>query len=213
MALGDGVLYGLRYRSFEGEERHGRFVHLMRIALPSAAILLVALVLIWPLVYEGQPGFTLIFSELDNFDDTLRMKNPRFVGSDGQDRLFSIEAQSAYQAAVDDENVYLEGIVADVRMDEKFWIALDAPTGILRREADILELAGQVNVFSSLGYEIHGRQFRLDLKEGVVVSDTQVFGQGPLGTFEAAGMRADVEGGSFELSGGVRMTIYPRAID
>lgn len=213
MALGDGVLYGLRYRSFTGEERHGRFVHLMRIALPSAAILLVAVVLIWPVLYEGQPGFTLAFSELDDFDDTLRMKNPRFVGSGGQDRIFSIEAQSAYQAAVDDENVYLEGISADIASGTKFWVALDAPTGILRRENDILELAGQVNVFSSLGYEIHGRQFRLDLNEGIVVSDTQVFGQGPLGAFEAAGMQADVEGRSFELSGGVRMTIYPRAVE
>lgn len=213
MALGDGVLYGLRYRSFKGEERHHRFVRLMRIALPAVAIFLVAIVLIWPVVYDGQPGFTLAFSQLDDFDDTLRMERPQFVGSDGQDRRFSVEAQSAYQAAVDDENVYLEGISADVSSDAEFWIALDAPSGIFRRETDVLELAGQVNVFSSLGYEVHGRAFRVNLKEGTVVADTRVFGQGPLGAFEAAEMHVDVEGGSFELSGGVRMMIYPRAID
>lgn len=200
----------LSHRSFEAVERYNRFVRHMKIGLTVAAILLTAVILIWPLFSQREPGFTLAFSELQDYDDTLRMKQPRFVGVDSRNRLFSIEAQSAFQPAINDEEIFLDTIVADVKSEADSWIALDAPTGVFRQHDEVLELSGQVNVFSNLGYEIHGRQLRLDLKEGVVASEQPVFGQGPFGVFEAGGLDTDVDGAFLRLHSGVKMTVYPQ---
>jgi len=200
----------LSHRSFEAVERYARFVRQMKIGLPAVAIVITAVILIWPLFSKREPGFTLAFSELKDFDDTLRMEQPRFVGADSHNRLFAIEAQSAYQPALNDEEIFLDTIVADVKSEGDSWIALDAPTGVFRQHDEVLELSGQVNVFSNLGYEIHGRQLRLDLKEGVVVSERTVFGQGPFGVFEAGGLDTDVDGAFLRLHSGVKMTVYPQ---
>jgi len=200
----------MSHRSFEAVARYNRFVQAMKIGLTTVAILLTAVILIWPIFSQREPGFTLAFSELEDFDDTLRMKQPRFVGMDSRERVFAIEAQSAYQPALNDEEIFLDTIVADVKSETDSWIALDAPTGVFRQHDEVLELSGQVNVFSNLGYEIHGRQLRLDMKEGVVVSEQTVFGQGPFGVFEAGGLDTDVDGSFLRLHSGVKMTVYPQ---
>ena len=200
----------MSHRSFEAVERYNRFVRKMKIGLATAAVLLAALILIWPVFSQREPGFTLAFSELQDFDDTLRMKAPRFVGADSRGRLFAIEAQSAYQPALNDEEIFLDTIVADVKSNIDSWIVIDAPTGVFRQHDEALELSGQVNVFSNLGYEIHGRQLRLNLREGIVISEQTVFGQGPFGVFEAGALDTDVEGSFLLLHSGVKMTIYPK---
>ncbi|MFN3231393.1 MAG: LPS export ABC transporter periplasmic protein LptC [Alphaproteobacteria bacterium] len=194
-------------------DRYTRAVRLAKRVLPALAALIVLSVVIWPLTKNSQSGFTLAFEELKQFDDTARMVKPRFVGTDMQDRSFSITAETAYHDAGDDEMVMLDTISADVRMLSGEWLALDAPTGIFRPKDEILDLSGQVNVFSGSGFEVHTRQLQLNLSSGTGRSEQPVYGQGAFGVFEAGGAEVDVKGEYLKLSDGVAMTVYPRAIE
>ena len=132
-----------RQRDIRHDERYDRYVRLMKRALPAGAALVLIGVLAWPLLQESNSGFTLSFSEITEFDDKVRMENPRFVGTDMKDRSFSITADSAYHRADNDERVVLDAINADVRLTNGAWVALDAPAGVFHPQAENLDLSGQ----------------------------------------------------------------------
>jgi lipopolysaccharide export system protein LptC len=195
------------------EDRYSRYVRLMKRVLPAGAALLLAGILVVPALRGTTSGFTLAFSELKESDDKARMVEPRFVGTDTQDRSFSISASSAYHDAGNDETVILDTISADIKMKNGSWVALDAPVGTFHPETEILDLSGQVNVFSDSGMEVHAPEMRLNLAEGKGSSDAAVHGQGPFGKFRAGGVDVDVKNENVTLRDGVKMTVYPRAVD
>ncbi len=199
--------------SITAPDRYTRYVRLAKRLLPAGAAVIVLAVAIWPLTQGSKSGFTLAFEEMTQFDDTARMVKPRFVGTDMDERSFSITAESAYHDAGDNEMVMMDTIAADVRLTSGAWLALDAPTGVFYPKGEVLDLSGQVNVFSDSGLEVHTRQLRLDLSSGTGQGEAEVYGQGPFGVFEAGGVEVDVKGEFVRLSNGVEMTVYPRAVD
>lgn len=193
------------------DERYDRYVRLMKHVLPAGAALVLIGVLAWPMFRESNAGFTLTFSEIDEFDDKVRMEAPQFTGTDVKDRSFSIAAASAYHEADNDERVVLDSINADVQLADGSWLALDAPAGVFHPKDENLDLSGQVNLFSGAGYEVHTRQLSLNIADGTATSTEAVRGQGPFGVFEAGGAEVDVRGDYVNLTDGVAMTVYPRA--
>lgn len=197
---------------FEQDLRYGRYVQLMKLVLPAMAASIIAVLALYPVVVQTETGFTLDFAEITDRDDTIRMVSPHYAGADKQGRRFDIKAESAYQHAVEDDAVNLEMIAADVSMKTGAWVALDSLGGIYRPKADLLELTGQVNIFSDFGYEAHSRTMKLDLELGIASSQQPVYGQGPFGVFESGGMEVDIEGDYVHLTEGVSVTVYPRAL-
>ncbi|MBI1182300.1 MAG: LPS export ABC transporter periplasmic protein LptC [Alphaproteobacteria bacterium] len=195
------------------EDRYSRFVRLMKRILPAGAAVLLFGILLLPAIRDTSSGFTLAFSELKESDDTARIIEPRFVGTDTNDRSFSISAQSAHHDATSSETVTLDTISADIKMKNGAWFALDAPVGTFHPQAEVLDLGGQVNVFSDSGMEVHTPQLTLNLAQGKGSSDSTVRGQGPFGRFQAGGVDVDVNSENITLRNGVKMTVYPRAID
>jgi lipopolysaccharide export system protein LptC len=195
---------------FDEDRRYGNYVRLMKMVLPSLSALLVVFLLLYPLFTTAETGFTLDFAELQEHDDTIRMVAPHYAGTDKKGRMFEIKAESAYQNAVDTELVYLDLVSADVNLPSGGWMALDSLGGIYQPEADLLDLSGQVNIFSDIGYEVHSRTLSVDMEQGIATSKEQVHGQGPFGVFESGGMELDMDGNYIHLTQGVSMTVYPR---
>ncbi len=196
---------------FERDRRYGHYVRLMKLMMPALSLFVVSVLVMYPLFSTTEVGFTLDFAELDQHDDTIRMVAPHYSGSDKHGRVFQIQAETAYQNTAADEIVYLDLIKADVVLKTGGWMALDSLGGKYQPKADILDLSGQVNIFSDIGYEAHSRSVRLDMAKGIATSTEKVHGQGPFGVFEGGGMELDIDGNYVHLTGGVTMTVYPRA--
>jgi lipopolysaccharide export system protein LptC len=195
------------------EDRYSRYVRLMKRVLPAGAALLLLGILILPAVRGSSSGFTLAFSELKESDDKARMVEPRFVGTDTNDRSFSVTATSAYHDASNDELVTLDTIAAGMKSKDGSWVTVDAPMGTFHTKSEILDLTGQVNVFSDSGMEVHTPKLTMNLSEGKGTSNSAVHGQGPFGKFEAGGLDVDIKTEDITLRDGVKMTVYPRAVD
>jgi len=199
--------------AYLGSDSYTRYIRLMKRLFPAAAAVIVVAVVIWPMTEKSSTGFTLSFEELKQFDDTARLIKPRFVGTDINGRSFSVSAETAQHEASNDQMVSMDTIAADIRLKNGSWFALDAPTGVFQPKAELLDLSGQVNVFSDSGFEVHTRHLILNLKAGTGTGDQPVHGQGPFGTFEAGGVEVDVKGEYVRLTDGVKMTVYPRAVE
>lgn len=181
----------------------------LRAAVPAAGAVLLAVVVLWPVFREQEPGFTLSFSGTSEFEDRLRMKALKFEGTDSKNRPFVVTADSAFRKTQETDSIQMNNLTANVTLENDLWLNLKAGTGIFRNQAEEIHLSGMADLFSSRGYEIHGRNILVDLATSRVSSPDPVTGQGPLGTFEAGGFRSDLKTENLTLTDQVTMTIYP----
>ena len=190
--------------------RRSRFVGLMKLVLPLSALILVAVVVVWSGSGDRDNGFRLSFSP-DGADGrpSPGMINARYVGTDRNDRPFTITADRAVQVADDPDAVNLETLQADITLDDGSWLALTASSGVYRRQARTLRLEGPVDVFSDNGFHFNAEDAEIDLASGTIESDRPVRGQGPLGILNANAFRAVDAGRRLFFMGAVKLVVLP----
>jgi lipopolysaccharide export system protein LptC len=181
----------------------------LRILVPAAGVVLLGVIIVWPMLRDTEPGFTLSFTDVGNYDDRLRMEDLKFEGTDVHGRPFTVTAGHATQEASGQAAVEMSDVTANVTMQNDIWLNLDASTGTFDNDREKLVLHGTVSLYSSLGYEVHSSDVTLDLAESTAGSAKPVQGQGPLGEFRGGGFTTDLKTERFTVTGGVDMTIYP----
>lgn len=192
--------------------RYTVFVALMRYALPSVALALFILVVVWPMLTGTTEGFRLTFATADRDESgALMMTNARYVGVDDKDQSYTVTAELATQPAPDSDIIVLERPQADITLTGGGWLVLTAERGIYYRDEDILDLEGEVNGFSDLGYEFRTESARIDLVKGEASGKQPVEGQGPLGVLTAQGFRVLGEGAIFHFNGPVKLVVFTNA--
>ena len=189
---------------------YSHFVHMMKYLLPAAAMVLVALVAVWPHLKTKDNGFRIGFSALKARETgDPSMINARYVGSDKNDQLFSITADLVRNAMKDAATVELVMPKADITLEDGTWLVLTAETGVFRRAAKTLELAGAVNLFHDSGYEFRTERIAIDLDIGSAVGTEPVEGQGPFGDLSGEGFILREKGKTIIFTGKARLLIYP----
>lgn len=194
----------------KGSASYSRFVFLMKVVLPTVAVVLVGLIVVWPQLKVDQSQFKIGFARLKSTeigDPTL--VNARFVGSDRENRPFTVTADLAKHVLDKKAKVELEMPKADITAADGSWLALTADTGFFDRERKTLDLDGDVNLFHDSGFEFMTKTAHIDLNDGVAEGHDPVRGQGPFGTLRAEGFRMEERGNRIVFTGKSRMVIYP----
>lgn len=190
--------------------RYSRFVGLMKVALPVAALALIAAVVAWPGGDASRPGALPISFANIKIDPTgLTMKSPRFVGVDNQGQAYTVTADEAVQDKADAERVDLTNPEAEITLTDRGWFHLQSQTGVIHPKTSIIDLHGDVSLYSSEGWEAHGTAVTANMEEGTARSDQPVTGQGPAGTLSADRFEAWNGGHNLRFLGNVRMTVMP----
>jgi len=202
-----------RSQTLRHAERYSRIVRTLKILLPLSAFAVVALSLLFVILYDADDSLTVSFTSVQRLDNDLRMVNPRFSGVDNDRRPFLVTATSATQDAADPRTVTLETIQADMTLNEDAWVSVSANQGVLDTETETLVLEGEISVFSDSGYEFHTDTARVRFDDRSVTSETAVNAHGPLGTLRADGFTANDAGDRLRFEGNVRMRIYPPSSD
>lgn len=194
-----------------GRPRRRAVARWLRILVPTAGGLLLLVIIVWPQFRHTEPGFTLSFTDVSNFDDQLRMQALRFEGTDTHGRPFVVTADSATQSTESGSGIKLNDVAANVTMKGDVWLNLESKRGVFEDHKQILTLTGAVSLYSSLGYEVHGSDVVLDLNKSTASSNQALTGQGPLGSFRGGSFSTDLKTERFHVGDGVHMTIYPTA--
>jgi len=183
---------------------------MMKYLLPAVAMVLVALVAVWPHLTTKDNGFRIGFSALKARETgDPSMVNARYVGSDKNDQLFSITADLVRNAMMDAATVELVMPKADITLEDGSWLVLTAETGVFKRAAKTLELAGTVNLFHDSGYEFRTEKVTIDLDNGSALGTEPVEGQGPFGDLSGEGFVLRDKGKTIIFTGKARLFIYP----
>lgn len=190
--------------------KRSRFVGFMKLSLPLAALVLVALIIAWPQIYARYDGLGLTFKKIEVSDNQLRMASPRYQGMDANGRPYLVTADSATQVGPSHQIVKLENIHADLALANDGWATLTAKNGVYHEDTKLLWLEGEVSVYSDHGYEFHSPTARCDVNTGEVTSDDPVAGQGPTGLLTANGFWLAEKGNHMRFTKGVKMTLYPQ---
>lgn len=192
--------------------RRSRFVGLMKLVLPLAAALLIAILVGWPGHGIRDDGFRLSFlSERGQQTPEPGMVHARYMGTDSNNHPFIITADRATQVEDDPDTIVLHTLQADLTLEDGAWLALTARSGVFSRGVEKLRLNGPVSLFSDDGYEFRAEFAEVDLARGTVESDRPVSGQGPLGLLDAGSFRLVDQGRRLYFSAGVKLVLFPGA--
>lgn len=189
-----------------------RLVILLRVALPLAALLLIALIVVWPhLQGQDRAGFTLTPASVDPREvEKLTMVKPRFVGRDSKEEPYTLTAISATQDHPGADLIHLDHPQADITLSGGSWAIVTALKGTYAQKDQILDLDGDIAVFHDSGYEFHTQKAEVDLAHNTVNGVVPVSGHGPGGTIEAEnGFTILDNGGTVLFHGPAKMTLNP----
>ena len=191
--------------------RHDRLVRVAKLALPVAALGLLALLAISPFDHRSEVSFILDKKKVDSAHERMRIDSARYTGVDNQGRRFAIGADKAVQPSSEQPIVSIEGMTA--RLD-----LADGPLGIVanRGRYDIdqqkVRIDGPVRVAGANGYRIETSDVSVDLKTRQLSSAGAVRGSMKLGSFTAGHLTADLGDRRVALTGGARLKIVQGAV-
>jgi len=191
---------------------YSRYVSFMKFMLPAIALVLVALIFLWPQIKVVDSRFSISFKNIRATDaEDPSMINARFVGTDDKNQPFSITADLAKNVVLNSSSVELEMPKADIGIKDGTWLVVTSNTGLYDQKAKILKLNGAVNLFHDTGYEFNTEKAYIDLGKGIATSNVKITGQGPFGTLTAEGFRIENKGNHFFFTGKAKLIIQPNA--
>lgn len=189
---------------------YSRFVFAMKLFLPTLALGLIVLVILWPQIHIDRSQFSIGFARLKlSGGESPSMINARFVGTDRRNQPFTVTADLAKSTSLGSANVELEMPKADLGMNDGSAMMLTANMGLYDQTEKTLRLQGAVNLFHDSGYEFKTAAADIDLSTGTASGTKPVDGQGPFGQLHAEGFRIAGDGKRLLFTGKARLTIYP----
>lgn len=189
---------------------YGRFVGVMRVLLPTVATGLIILVALWPQLSDRQRRLSITPTKIDaEAAKDLKLANGVYTGVDEKRRPFTLTAETINLTNEGLSQVEMTGPKADILMQNGSWIAVTAQSGDYDREAKLLKLRGNVNLFHDSGYEFHTDAAIVDLFVGDARGTDPVEGQGPFGNLKAEGFVIHNRGERVEFTGKSTLVLYP----
>lgn len=189
-----------------------QFVSFMRITLPIFALILGTVTVLWPFINEKEVSFTLSKDDVTQGDGRVRMTNLQYVGTDNDNRLFTVTADSGEQADPNAERVKLTGITAEMEIEPRIPAIVNARTGIYRMKERTLSLIGGVHLETGNGYTLDMLGADVDLKTRSAEGQGSIIGTSDLGEIRASRMTIQVKEQIGLFEGGVKMRIIPQRL-
>ena len=172
---------------------YSNFVRFMRLALPVAAMVVVAILFI----RAGMNEKLAILADDNNSgmnNDQNIMKNellnPRFESMDKKQQPYNITADRAVQGEKNKDLIMLESPVGIMTMEDGVIVKVRSDTGAYRQDTERFFLRGGVHIEHSGGYSLKTHEAHIDMKKNFAWSDYDIIGRGPEFSIDAKGVSA-----------------------
>jgi lipopolysaccharide export system protein LptC len=174
---------------------YSHFVKFLKVVLPLLAFGIIGLLAAWPRIQGGDQS--------ENRRDTgeLEMMRALYVGTDTQNRPFSLTADRAVQSTSEPGVLDLVRPQGELTLQDGTWIAVKADRGRYNDKTGKLLLLGNANLFHDKGYEFKSDEAHIDVKAGNAWGDLPVTGQGPFGEIFSRGFRLFDSGATIVFNG------------
>jgi lipopolysaccharide export system protein LptC len=179
----------------------------LRWLLPGLAVLVLAVIIIWPLTKAREFSFLLAKDKVAIAEERLRIDRPVYRGETAKGEAFVLSAAGAVQRSSAVPIVELSDLRAKLQLSDGP-LTVTAPSGRYFLDTDKLQVAGPVMLESTSGFSLDSSQVDIDINARTVSTDTPVSGTVPLGSFRAGRLEADIRGRTVVLDGGAHLRIY-----
>jgi len=193
--------------------RYSRIVRAMKVALPLAAVALVAAIF---LSVRDRGDLTDLFTpeELATLGAGLKLDNPRFAGVTSKGEAFAVQADWALPDSAMPTVVELAHPRGEIELTDGRKLTASAQGGRLLRQEKKLVLEGDVVLDSSDGYHMETALVEFDLEGKAAHAPGPVSGTGPRGRITAGSLRAEAgdepgEPGKIWFENRVRLVFIP----
>ncbi len=193
---------------FRRARRHSRLVRLLRIAIPLAAILIVAGYSLghWLDPLRALSGLPKL-GKLGVSGTRITMDLPRLSGFTRDKRAYELTANAAAQDLTKPHFIELQEIRASFELEDESRVSVTAAAGGFDSSSEALTLKDKVRIASTIGTEVRLRQAQFDLRTGVVTSNEPVEVHMPQGRLDAHQLEVREGGDVINFRGGVRLVI------
>lgn len=196
-------------------EVHSRVVTILKLGLPLVALALVASVFL--VQTDDRLGGTITFSDadVDQLGNGLRLTNSVFTGTTSSGDRFRFSAATVIPDAAPPKRATITRLDGTLELLEGPTVTLVADTGDLDIETQRLDIAGNVRIATSDGYELVSDKATIDFVSGSFVAGDEVLARGALGEITSGNLHvtpaaATGEARRFSFSHGVRVVYDPR---
>jgi lipopolysaccharide export system protein LptC len=199
---------------FAAAARHSRLVRLLRIAVPAAVIVAMAVIVFVATFNPFRalvPQLPVDMKNLVVSGTKITMESPHLAGFSTDQRPYEMWAKAATQDLTDPDHVELSALRAKVMMEDKSTVTMDARTGYFDSKAQMLDLRKDIFLQSSTGYEAKLSQAYVDMNKGSVTSDEHVDVKLLNGTLTADRLRIINSGEVVRFEGNVVMNLVMEA--
>ena len=203
------IVAGMEAR-FASAARHSRMVRVLRVAVPAAVLLSMAII-VFVSVYNPWrillPNIPVDMSNLVVSGTKITMESPHMAGYSTDQRPYEVWAKAAIQDLTDPDHMELKTPRAKVMMEDKSTVTMDARTGYFDSKLQLLDLRKDIFLQSSTGYEARMSQAYIDINKGTVTSDEHVDVKLLNGTLTADKLRIFNSGEVVRFEGNVVMNL------
>ncbi|CEG09962.1 Lipopolysaccharide-assembly, LptC-related [Afipia felis] len=193
--------------------RHSRRVRWLRRAVPAVVILSLALIIGASVFnpFRFLKKLPIDLSKLSVSGTKITMDAPHLASYLPDRRPYEVWAKAATQDVTDPTKVDMLDIRAQVQMQDKSTLRVDAQNGHFDTKTQLLDLTNQILLQTTTGYQAQLTQARVDLATGIISSDQPVAVKLTNGTLNSQNLRITDHGASAVFGGGVTMLLDPPA--
>jgi lipopolysaccharide export system protein LptC len=190
--------------------RHSRIVRILRVAVPAAVILSLAVILLASIFNPFRmllPKLPLEMGNLVVSGTKITMESPHLSGYSPDRRPYEVWAKTATQDVTSPDHVELNTLHGKVLMEDQSTVTLEALTGLMDTKQQLLDLHKNIYLHTSAGYEAWLSQAFVDMGNSTVTSDEHVDVKWADGTLSADKMKITGGGEVVRFDGHVLMNI------
>ncbi|MFT3974818.1 MAG: hypothetical protein QM699_15605 [Amaricoccus sp.] len=195
-------------------EVHSRVVTILKLGLPLVALALVASVFL--VQTDDRLGGTINFSDadIDQLGQGLRLTNSVFTGTTQNGDRFRVAAATVIPDAAPPKRATITKLDGSLELVEGRTVSVVADTGDLDIASQRLDIAGNVRLSSSDGYELATDKATIDFVSGSFIAGDRVVTTGALGEITSGNLHvapttASGEARRFSFSNGVHVIYDP----
>jgi lipopolysaccharide export system protein LptC len=190
-----------------------RVVFATKFLLSAIAIILVLMLIALPLVNDVKENFRISFTSVENAVNTEepKMINPRFQGVDKDNQTYNIMAENAIKKK--DDTLVLSNINANINLKDNSLIEIKSETGSFNHEKKFLELAGNVNMVSSNGYELSTESIFVNLEDKSAYGESEIHAKMAFGSLKADNFKVTENGNRILFTGNVHLVFDQEAYE
>lgn len=201
-------------RVFRAAVRHSRRVRVLRVAIPvsvAVAVLAALVATTWLKPLRALTKMPINVGHLVVSGTKITMQQPRLAGYTNDNRHYDLTAQAAAQDLTKPDVIELQGIRANVEMQDKISYEITAQNGVFNNRTEMLILQNNVVVVSSDGNRAKLSEAMVDIRGGKMISEKPVEVKGLEWTLNGNRVEITESGAFVRFDRGVTMTLMPAA--